>query len=108
MAWFKDIAVSPVTIQLLFFLVKPSAFYLKEFPDLSFDALEDAQAAFIFASTQYDNIAYKKITYKMECKEKNINPNPRKLKKMGDDSFRADSYKRAIESVIDQFNEQPA
>ena len=107
-AWFKDIAVSPVTIPLLSFSMKPSRYYQKNFPDLEFDTLEDAEASFIAISVANKRQTEKVVDYQLECLDKGIDENPLKIKKMRDESSRLHLLKRAIEDIIDQFNKQPA
>ena len=88
--------------------MKPSRYYQKNFPDLEFDTLEDAEASFIAISVAYKRQAEKVVDYKIECLEKGIDENPLKMKKMRDERMRLDLLVRAVEDIIDQFNKQPA
>lgn len=108
-AWFKDIAVSPATIPLHFFSMKPSSWFnQKNFPDLEFDSLQDAEASYIAISAARKRQSEKSVDYRMECLDKGMDENPLKLKQMKDESLRLSLLHRAIEDVIDQFNAQAA
>ena len=109
LAWSKDIAVSPVTIPLLSFSMKPSSrFNQKNFPDLEFDTLEDAEASFIAISVAHKRQSEKQVDYQLECLDKGIDENPLKMKKMTDEGLQLNLLLRAIGDIIDQFNKQPA
>ena len=89
--------------------MKPSSrFHQKNFPDLEFDTLEDAEASFIAISVANKRQTEKVVDYQMECLDKGIDENPLKMKKMRDEGMRLDLLERAIEDIIDQFNKQPA
>tara|TARA_R100001224_G_scaffold112392_1_gene94719 strand:- start:879 stop:1148 length:270 start_codon:yes stop_codon:yes gene_type:complete len=89
--------------------MKPShLLYQKQFPDLEFDSLEDAEASFIGISLAYKRQIEKKVDYQIECLDKGIDENPIKIKKMGDVSLRLRMLQSAISDIIDQFNKQPA
>ena len=89
--------------------MKPSHhLYQKNFPDLEFDSLEDAEASFIGISVAYKRQIEEVVDYKIECCDKGIDENPIKIKKMDDESSRLKMLQSAISDIIDQFNKQPA
>jgi len=107
-AWFKDIAVSPATIPLLSFSMKPSSYHSTRFPDLEFESLEDAEASYISISQAYNDHIAQLTDYQMSCWDNEVHENPLKIKKLEDACSNLLGLRNAIGDVIDQFNAQAA
>tara|TARA_R100001510_G_C7566286_1_gene144457 strand:- start:244 stop:513 length:270 start_codon:yes stop_codon:yes gene_type:complete len=89
--------------------MKPSNFFnQKNFPNLEFDTLEDAEASYISISQAHNIMIEKKIDYRDHCLNEGIDQNPLKVKKMNDDSLSLLQLKEAIEDIINQFNAKAA
>ena len=89
--------------------MKPSSrFNQKNFPDLEFDTLADAEASFIAVSVAHKRQSEKQVDYQLECLDKGIDENPLMIKKMNDEGLQLNLLKHAIADIIDQFNKQPA
>ena len=67
--------------------MKPSSWFnQKNFPDLEFDSLQDADCIYFnFAARKKSE---KSVDYQMECFGKGMDENPLKLKQMKDESLR--------------------
>ena len=89
--------------------MKPSDFFnQKNFPNLEFDTLEDAEASYISISQAHNTMIEKKIDYRHHCLNEGIDENPLKVKKLNDDSLSLLQLKDAIEDIINQFNAKAA
>lgn len=89
--------------------MKPSSrFNQKNFPDLQFESLEDAEASFIAVSVAHKRQSEKQVDYQLECLDKGIDENPLMIKKMNDEGLQLNLLKHAIADIIDQFNAQAA